>query len=255
MVLLRQPNIAESRLLDDEIEIPSHVRLAQSRIYLRCWIGRKAAALAMCTLRAGPATCGVRLDRWRATRRPGVNRRRCHLGICRQRRPSRQLARLFELHRRLGVVGGNVVNRDDFIVDGCYMTTSSGALESPWTGRHVAGGGPFALALKTQSVTLSGEALAFSCGPEAGRAVAAGCEGEGGRTGVAAVRWPDRGGLASRLLAVGQSSRGERGRSRVHRRNFAAAQRAARPGSPLWYIAQLRSLTRHALLSDRVGFQ
>lgn len=72
-----------------------------------------------------------------------------------------EAARLFELHPRLGVVGGNVVNHDGVIVDGCYVVTPGGALESPWIGRLMADAGPFALALKTQSVALPGGALAF----------------------------------------------------------------------------------------------
>jgi len=72
-----------------------------------------------------------------------------------------EVARLLELHPGVGIVGGNVVNRDNFIVDGCYMTNSAGVLESPWLGRSAADGGPFALALKTQSVTLPGGALVF----------------------------------------------------------------------------------------------
>jgi O-antigen biosynthesis protein len=72
-----------------------------------------------------------------------------------------EVARLFELHPQLGVVGGNVINRDNFIVDGCYMINSAGILESPWLGRSAADGGPFALALKTQGVVLPGRALAF----------------------------------------------------------------------------------------------
>lgn len=72
-----------------------------------------------------------------------------------------EVARLFELHAGLGVVGGNVVNRDAVIVDGCYVATPAGALESPWLGQSMADAGPFALALKTQSVALPGGALAF----------------------------------------------------------------------------------------------
>jgi O-antigen biosynthesis protein len=72
-----------------------------------------------------------------------------------------EVARLFEIHPGVGIVGGNVINRDNFIVDGCYMTNSAGVLESPWLGRSAADAGPFALALKTQSVVLPGAALAF----------------------------------------------------------------------------------------------
>jgi O-antigen biosynthesis protein len=72
-----------------------------------------------------------------------------------------EVARLLDLHPGVGIVGGNVINRDNFIVDGCYMTNSVGVLESPWLGRSTVDSGPFALALKTQSVALPGGALAF----------------------------------------------------------------------------------------------
>ncbi|HEY9216138.1 MAG TPA: glycosyltransferase [Ancylobacter sp.] len=72
-----------------------------------------------------------------------------------------EVARLFELHPKVGVVGGNVVDPDNIVVDGCYMKGPTGAFESPWIGRSAVDGGPFAMALKTQTVTITGEALAF----------------------------------------------------------------------------------------------
>ncbi|MGY3419729.1 glycosyltransferase involved in cell wall biosynthesis [Bradyrhizobium sp. F1.13.4] len=72
-----------------------------------------------------------------------------------------EATRLFELHPGVGVLGGNVVNADNFIIDGCYMRNVNGELEAPWMGRAATDGGPYALALKTQSVDLPGGALAF----------------------------------------------------------------------------------------------
>ncbi|MBR0823521.1 glycosyltransferase [Bradyrhizobium liaoningense] len=72
-----------------------------------------------------------------------------------------EATRLFELHPRVGVLGGNVVNADNVIVDGCYMRNTNGELETPWTGRAATDGGPYSLALKTQGVDLPGAALAF----------------------------------------------------------------------------------------------
>ncbi|WP_084799752.1 glycosyltransferase [Bradyrhizobium sp. Ai1a-2] len=72
-----------------------------------------------------------------------------------------EATRLFDLHPGVGAVGGNVVNRDKLIVDGCYMRNPAGKLESPWLGRAASDGGPFALAAKPQSVALPGGALAF----------------------------------------------------------------------------------------------
>ena len=45
---------------------------------------------------------------------------------------------LFELHPGVGVLGGNVTNSDNVVVDGCYMRNANGELEAPWTGspRH-----------------------------------------------------------------------------------------------------------------------
>jgi hypothetical protein len=72
-----------------------------------------------------------------------------------------EATRLFELHPRVGVLGGNVVNADNVVVDGCYLRNANDELEAPWTGRAAADGGPYSLALKTQSVDLPGGALAF----------------------------------------------------------------------------------------------
>lgn len=72
-----------------------------------------------------------------------------------------EATRLFELHPGVGVLGGNVVNAEDVIIDGCYLRNANGELEAPWIGRAAADGGPYALALKTQSVDLPGAALAF----------------------------------------------------------------------------------------------
>lgn len=72
-----------------------------------------------------------------------------------------EVARLFDLHPDIGVLGGNVTNVGNVIVDGCYLKNGDGDLEAPWLGRSAEDGGPFALALKTQRVDLPGGALAF----------------------------------------------------------------------------------------------
>lgn len=72
-----------------------------------------------------------------------------------------EATRLFELHPNVGVLGGNVVNAENLIIDGCYLKNANGELEASWTGRAATDGGPFSLALKTQSVDLPGAALAF----------------------------------------------------------------------------------------------
>lgn len=72
-----------------------------------------------------------------------------------------EVARLFALHPHLAAVGGNTVNEDGLIVDGCYVLTEDGDLQSPWIGRLCSEGGPYALALKPQSVAVTGNALAF----------------------------------------------------------------------------------------------
>lgn len=72
-----------------------------------------------------------------------------------------EVARLLDLHPHVGVVGGLVEGQDGVVVDGCYMVNGTGMLESPWLGQLASHGGPYALALKTQSVATSGNSLAF----------------------------------------------------------------------------------------------
>lgn len=72
-----------------------------------------------------------------------------------------EVARLLELHPHVGVVGGLVEDKDGVVVDGCYMVNDAGMLESPWLGQLASHGGPYALALKTQSVATTGNSLAF----------------------------------------------------------------------------------------------
>ncbi|WP_234679582.1 rhamnosyltransferase WsaF family glycosyltransferase [Bradyrhizobium monzae] len=72
-----------------------------------------------------------------------------------------EAVRLFELHPTVGAVGGVVVGPDDCVVDGCSMVNRAGSLESPWLGRSVAWSGPYALGLKPQTVTTTGDLLAF----------------------------------------------------------------------------------------------
>ncbi|MDI4232962.1 glycosyltransferase [Bradyrhizobium sp. Arg237L] len=72
-----------------------------------------------------------------------------------------EVARLLELHPTIGAVGGIVVGSDDFVSDGCYMLNRAGVLESPWVGRKVGWAGPYALALKPQTVVTTGDLLAL----------------------------------------------------------------------------------------------
>ena len=72
-----------------------------------------------------------------------------------------EVARLFELHPRIGAVGGLVTNKDGLVVDACSMVNRAGTLESPWTGHLASFSGAYALALKTQTVAATGECLAF----------------------------------------------------------------------------------------------
>lgn len=72
-----------------------------------------------------------------------------------------EVARLFELHPGLGAAGGLVANKDGLVVDACSMVNRAGMLESPWAGRPSSFSGSYALALKTQTVTATGESLAF----------------------------------------------------------------------------------------------
>ena len=72
-----------------------------------------------------------------------------------------EVARLFELHPQVGVVGGLVINMDGIVVDACYVVNKFNILESPWLGQPLETAGPYALALKTQSVTATGNTLGF----------------------------------------------------------------------------------------------
>jgi glycosyltransferase involved in cell wall biosynthesis len=72
-----------------------------------------------------------------------------------------EAARLLELHPHLGAVGGLVTGADGLVVDGCGIVNASGVLEWPWAGHPATHGGPYALALKPQTVSVTGNALAF----------------------------------------------------------------------------------------------
>jgi glycosyltransferase involved in cell wall biosynthesis len=72
-----------------------------------------------------------------------------------------EATRLLELHPHLGAVGGLVTGEDGFVVDACYGLSISGLLESPWLGRLASYGGAYGLALKPQTVSTTGTALAF----------------------------------------------------------------------------------------------
>ena len=72
-----------------------------------------------------------------------------------------EVARLFELHPRLGAAGGLVANKDGMVVDACSVVNRSGMLESPWTGHPSNYSGSYALAVKTQTVAATGQSLAF----------------------------------------------------------------------------------------------
>jgi len=72
-----------------------------------------------------------------------------------------EVARLFELHPSVAAVGGRVLDPDDRIVEGCLVINQAGAFESPWEGRNAVDPGPYALALKPQSVDGVGSSLAF----------------------------------------------------------------------------------------------
>jgi glycosyltransferase involved in cell wall biosynthesis len=72
-----------------------------------------------------------------------------------------ETARLLELHPHLGAVGGLVTGANGLVVDGCGIVNAAGALEWPWTGLPATHGGPYALALKPQTVSVTGAALAF----------------------------------------------------------------------------------------------
>ena len=72
-----------------------------------------------------------------------------------------EVARLFELHPRLGAIGGLVQDDNDVVVDACFMANNRGEMECPWLGMSVQYSGPYALALKPQIVSATGRALAF----------------------------------------------------------------------------------------------
>ena len=73
----------------------------------------------------------------------------------------REVVRLMELHPKVAVVGGRVLNADNQIVESCLIATTSGALVARWDGREAGDPGSYALALKTQSVAAAGGSLAF----------------------------------------------------------------------------------------------
>jgi len=73
----------------------------------------------------------------------------------------KEVARLFELHPSVAAVGGRVLDPDDRIVEGCTVINQAGVFESPWEGRNAVDPGPYALALKPQSVDGVGCSLAF----------------------------------------------------------------------------------------------
>jgi hypothetical protein len=72
-----------------------------------------------------------------------------------------EVARLMELHPHIGAVGGLVTDDLGTVVDACGMANGAGVLESPWLGRAAGYGGPYALAGKTQMVSVTGSRLAF----------------------------------------------------------------------------------------------
>lgn len=72
-----------------------------------------------------------------------------------------EVVRLLELHPQLGMVGGLLEDKNGVIIDACYMVNASGVLESPWLDPAVFQTTPHALALKTQSVSTTGNSMAF----------------------------------------------------------------------------------------------
>ena len=54
-----------------------------------------------------------------------------------------------------------VDQNDGLVVDSCYMLNQAGELESPWLGLPAGHSGPYALALKPQTVATTGHSLAF----------------------------------------------------------------------------------------------
>lgn len=72
-----------------------------------------------------------------------------------------EAARLFGLHPNLGAVGGRVVDDKGLIVEGCFVSDGAGGVAGPWVGRAASYAGPYALALKPQSVLSTGPSLAI----------------------------------------------------------------------------------------------
>lgn len=72
-----------------------------------------------------------------------------------------EAARLLELHPHVGAIGGLVTGWDGLVIDSCYVRNQSGQLERPWIGKSPSDSGPYALALKTQSVAVTGNSLGF----------------------------------------------------------------------------------------------
>jgi glycosyltransferase involved in cell wall biosynthesis len=72
-----------------------------------------------------------------------------------------EATRLLELHPHLGAVGGLVTGVNGIVVNACAAINANGVLESPWLGQNPNEGGLYALALKPQTVSATGAALAF----------------------------------------------------------------------------------------------
>ena len=73
-----------------------------------------------------------------------------------------EVARLFELHKNLGVVGGRVIDyKSGLTVDGCYQFNEFEGVESQWIGRPVDFSGPYSISQKVQTVDIPGSKLAF----------------------------------------------------------------------------------------------
>jgi hypothetical protein len=72
-----------------------------------------------------------------------------------------EAARLFDLHPRLGALGGRVLDPNGIVLDACFVKNEAGKLESPWVGHHVDDMGPYAMASKPQSVATTGRFMAF----------------------------------------------------------------------------------------------
>ena len=72
-----------------------------------------------------------------------------------------EATRLFELHPHLGAVGGLVAGADGIVVDACAAINASGDLECFWLDKPKNYAGLYALALKPQTVSTTGAALAF----------------------------------------------------------------------------------------------